>query len=29
VYGYLYKGKCYDIGDMESYERLRDGLPKK
>ncbi len=29
VYGYLFKGECYDIGDMESYERLRDGLPKK
>ncbi|MCP4364612.1 MAG: nucleotidyltransferase family protein [Planctomycetes bacterium] len=26
VYGYLFKGECYDIGDMESYERLRDGF---
>lgn len=27
VYGYMFKGRCYDIGDVESYERLRDGLP--
>ncbi len=28
VYGYLFKGECYDIGDMESYEKIKDGIPQ-
>ncbi|MFQ5956392.1 MAG: nucleotidyltransferase family protein [Candidatus Brocadiales bacterium] len=27
VYGYMFKGRCYDIGDIESYERVKYGLP--
>ncbi|MFQ5862095.1 MAG: nucleotidyltransferase family protein [Candidatus Brocadiales bacterium] len=27
VSGYLFKGRCYDIGDIKSYERLKNGLP--
>ncbi len=28
VYGYIFKGGCYDVGDIESYEKLKDGLPR-
>lgn len=26
VYGCMFRGRCYDIGDIEGYEKIKDGL---
>ena len=28
VYGYIFRGGCYDIGDIENYEKIKNGLPQ-